>query len=84
MWKKKTSKTVRWFADAGVTGDCRIELSRDGGQTFEVIIPLVDVLRGKKKWTVKGPATTAAIVRVVLLSDPRVQGASPNPFTIRK
>jgi hypothetical protein len=83
-WKKKTKKKIRWVADAGVSGDARIELSRDGGQTFEVIIPSVNVLKGKKGWTVKGATTTTALVRVVLISDPRIQGTSPNVFTIRK
>ena len=83
-WKKKTKKKIRWVADPGVTGAARIELSRDGGQTFEVIIPSVNVLKGKKGWMVKGAATTTALVRVVLISDPRIQGTSPNTFTIRK
>jgi hypothetical protein len=84
VWTKKSARTVRWVADAGVSGDCRIELSRDGGETFEVIVASVDVMRGKRKWTVKGPRTTAALVRVVLVADPRVQGISPGPFTIRR
>ena len=82
-WKRKTKKRVRWIPDAGVTGDCRIELSRDGGQTFEIIIPSVRVTKGKKAWTVKGPKTTNAVVRVVLIADPRVQGSSAGTFVIR-
>jgi PKD repeat protein len=83
-WQKKTKKQIRWFPDAGVTGPARIELSRDGGATYEVIIASVDVQKGKKKWTVKGPTTTTAKIRVVLISDARVQGTTPGLFTIRK
>jgi hypothetical protein len=84
VWTKMSARTVRWVADAAVSGDCRIELSRDGGETFEVIVASVDVMRGKRKWTVKGPRTTAALVRIVFVADPRVQGVSPSPFTIRR
>ncbi len=83
-WKTKTKKQIRWFPDPGVTGNARIEVSRDGGATFETIIDSVDVVKGKKKWTVKGPTTSTAKIRVVLISDPRVQGTTPGTFTIRK
>lgn len=40
------------------------------------------VVKGKKKWTVTGPATTGAIVRVVLNQDASVFGVMSGTITI--
>jgi hypothetical protein len=82
-WKIGTKKKIRFLAESGVAGDVRVEVSRDGGVTFETIVASVPVTAKKAKWKVTGPATTNAIVRVSLVSDPRVFGVSPAPFTIR-
>lgn len=82
-WKSGNKKKIRWLADPELTGDVRIEISHDGGATFETAIASVPVQRGKKRWKVTGPATTQALIRVVLISDPRIFGVSPNVFTIR-
>lgn len=82
-WKVGKKKKITFTAEAGVTGAVRIEVSRDGGTTFQTIIGSVPVERGKKKWKVSGPTTTQALIRVTLISDPRVFGVSPAPFTIR-
>jgi hypothetical protein len=83
-FKVGSKKKIQWRADPAVTGGVRIDLSRDGGQTFEVIKPSVIASRGRKNWIVSGPPTTNAVIRVISLSDPRVFGLSPQPFEIRK
>jgi hypothetical protein len=60
----------------------RFELSRDEGQTFETVIASIPVAKGKRKWTVTGPATTAAIVRVVLNQNRDIYGVTPATFVI--
>src|SRR4029079_7460374 len=80
-WKIGTKKKVRFVAESGVTGDVRVELSRDGGQTFVTVVPTVAVDRRKTKVTVTGPATTQAVIRVISNADARVFGLSA-VFTI--
>lgn len=82
-WKVGNKKKILFTAEPGITGDVRIEVSRDNGATFQTIIASAPLERGKKKWKVTGPTTTTALIRVVLISDPRIFGVSPNAFTIR-
>lgn len=83
VWKIGKKKQIKFVAPPGTIGDVRFELSRDGGMTFQTIIPSVPVTKGKKKWVVVGPATNAAIVRVVLNQNPDVYGILPAPFIIQ-
>jgi hypothetical protein len=73
---------VRWAADPGLEGTLRVELSRDGGATFEPLFAGVAASAGKRKWVATGPKTTAAVIRVTSESDTRSQRFSP-AFTIR-
>lgn len=83
IWKVGKKRKIQFVADAGVTGNVRIELSRDGGATFETLFGSIPVSRGKKNWKVSGQATTQAIIRITSLSDGRITGRSPNVFTIQ-
>lgn len=74
---------LRWAADPGLEGALRIELSRDGGATFEVLFDEVPASPGKKKWKVTGPKTGAVVVRLTSLADPRSQTYVPGAFEIR-
>ncbi|MCC2670603.1 MAG: glycosyl hydrolase, partial [Armatimonadetes bacterium] len=59
--------TVRWSATslALTSQTVRIDLSRDGGQTFnEVIADSVSTLDGQFDWVVSAPGTTSARIRV--------------------
>ncbi|MCC6744593.1 MAG: hypothetical protein IT175_12105 [Acidobacteria bacterium] len=67
---------IRFAADAAITGTVLIELSRNGGSTFETIADGVSVTSGRWKWKSTGPKTKAAIVRITSTSDGRVQGFS--------
>ncbi len=83
IWKFGQKKQIKFIAPPGTVGDVRFELSRDGGMTFQTIIASVPVTKGKKKWVVVGPATNAAIIRVVLNQNPDVYGVMPAPFIIQ-
>ena len=83
IWKFGKKKQIKFIAPPGTVGDVRFELSRDGGMTFQTIIASVPVTKGKKKWVVVGPATNAAIIRIVLNQNPDVYGVMPAPFIIQ-
>ncbi len=63
VWKIGDTEEIRWNA-AGLI-DVRLELSRDGGQTFtEVLAPSIPASPAVFDWVVTGPETTGAVVRV--------------------
>lgn len=74
---------IRWTADPTITGTVRIELSRDGGATFETLFDDAPVASGVRKWKVSGPSTTAALLRITSNGDQRVQGFTTSVFSIR-
>jgi len=59
-----------------------ISLSRDSGATWSSIAESVDVGDGSKTWTVTGPETSNAKIRVSSLTDSTVYGASASDFSI--
>ncbi|MFZ1731172.1 MAG: LamG-like jellyroll fold domain-containing protein [Bacteroidota bacterium] len=62
-WAIGDKQEIRWSASGLI--NVRIELSRDGGQTFgEVLAPSVPASPGLQSWAVTGPPTTDAVVRV--------------------
>lgn len=67
---------VRFAVEAPITGTVLIELSRNGGATFETIADGVAATSGRWKWKITGPKTSAAIVRITSTSDSRSQGFS--------
>jgi surface antigen len=79
-WPMGSIQTIRW-SSTGVTGNVRIDLSRNGGSSWETIIPYT-ANDGSEAWIVTGPATTQARIRVVSLSDPTIFDMSDGNFTI--
>jgi hypothetical protein len=73
---------ITWTVDPEITGDLKVELSRDGGATFETLFGAVQASAGKKKWAVTAPKTARAIIRLSSVSDPRSQGLSSSVFAI--
>lgn len=62
-WEIGTTQRIRWSAQGLV--NVRLELSRDGGSTFnEVITPSTPASAGQFDWLVSGPSTLTAVVRV--------------------
>jgi|GEM_PF-3334970 len=69
-WLTGSERTIRWTAGPGVPA-VDVEVSRDGGANWETIAS--DVTDDTFTWTVTGPTTGAARVRVV---DAAVHGRS--------
>src|SRR5262249_1140143 len=77
-----TDQLITWAApgDANIPNDnVRIELSRDGGLTFETLFASTPN-DGMEPWTVRGPATGGRI-RVTRLSDPTLTDTSDAAFS---
>jgi uncharacterized repeat protein (TIGR03803 family)/VCBS repeat-containing protein len=71
-WAETTSRTIQWTHKLGAGSSVRLELSRNGGATWEVLAASVQnaASSGTYLWSVSGPATTAALVRVSWLDGP--------------
>lgn len=79
-WLLGSTQTVTWRT-VGVTGNVDIELSLDGGTTWK---PLATNTTddGSEAWTVEGPGSTSAKIRVKSHSRPEIRDTSDNSFTI--
>jgi len=66
--------TIRWTS-FGVTGNVKIELSRNGGMTWETLF-VSTPNDGKEDWRISGPATPNALIRISSVSNPTVRGTS--------
>jgi hypothetical protein len=65
-----STQFIRWIHTLGAQSYVRIELSRNGGATWETIadsVKNVHPLGGVFRWVVTGPTTNAAVVRVTWL-----------------
>ena len=79
-----TVQTVAWTHNLGARSLVRVELSRDGGATWEVIAAAVQNLfdhDGAVNWLVSGPPTSTALLRVTSLST-NVSDVTNRVFTI--
>ena len=75
-----TLQSIKWNS-YNVSGGLRIQLSRDGGNTYE----LLDVNQpnvGFYNWTVTGPASFQAVIKITSVDDPNIFDTSDLPFTI--
>lgn len=75
-----TLQSIRWNS-YNVNGGIRIQLSRDGGNTYELLddnLPKV----GYYNWTVTGPASFQAVIKITSVDDPNIFDTSDLPFTI--
>jgi hypothetical protein len=79
-WRVNNNKTIKWNY-TGVISTVRIDLSRDGGATWETLFSSA-VNDKSQAWKVTGPATSQARVRICDLTMV-VCGASAGNFTIR-
>jgi hypothetical protein len=78
-WTAGTQQAITWSATGG--DNVRVELSRDGGLNFDETLFESTPNDGQESWTVSGPATTQARIRVTLLE---VEGSATSEadFTI--
>lgn len=77
---------IQW-ATSGVVTDVRVELSRNGGSTWETLFPSTpnetnELDKGEVFWTVRGPFTRLARIRVTDVSDDSVTDTSNGVFKI--
>jgi hypothetical protein len=80
IWGIGTIQTIHW-STAALTGNVKVELSRDGGTTYETLFGSTPN-DGTEAWTITGGATTNARVRVSSVSFPSIFDSSDAPFTI--
>lgn len=79
-WRVGQNRTIQWTS-TGVAGNVRIDLARDGTSYTEQIAGST-VNDGVDLWSVTGPATTSARIRVCT-TDLAVCDASDGVFRIR-
>lgn len=65
VWPAGTQQTIQWSSSGG--DNVVIELSRDGGLNFDEIVFGNTPNDGQQTWTVTGPPTTQARIRVTAL-----------------
>ncbi len=78
-WPIGNIETITW-ASSGIFGDIKIELSRDGGQSYTVLFDSVSNT-GSQPWLVTGPPAPQALIRVTSLQD-SISSVSALPFMI--
>ncbi len=86
-WTVGSARVITWTTSNNFTAGAtfRVELSRNGGTTYELIaasVPNATATSGSYNWTVTGPATTQARVRVTWTVNSRVTDISNSNFTI--
>ncbi|MBI3801419.1 MAG: hypothetical protein HY268_31155 [Deltaproteobacteria bacterium] len=81
IWPIGSTQTIRWKS-VGMHGKVNIQLSRTGGPPWTTILPNTANDR-QEAWTVTGPATAQAKIRVRSVSHPAIKDPSNKPFTIQ-
>jgi protein kinase-like protein len=76
-----TNRTITWRSSLP-PGRVKLEYSSNGGATWLPIYHSTDDT-GSAVWTVQGPPTTRARIRITSLTDPSVSDASDRSFIIR-
>jgi C1A family cysteine protease len=79
-WTVGDSRTLQW-SSANLSGDVKIELSRNGGSSWETLFAST-ANDGSQSWTVSGAASTSCRVRVSSVASPVVSDISAASFTI--
>ena len=81
VWTIGSNRTIQWTF-TGITGNVRIQVSRNGGVAWTTIFNST-ANDGSQVWTVTGPTTTTARIRVLSVNDTSINDASNGNFTIR-
>jgi 5-hydroxyisourate hydrolase-like protein (transthyretin family) len=85
-WTLGTTQTITWAHNLGTGAPMNVELSRNGGATWETLasgIANTAATTGSFVWGVTGPATGLARVRVSWAASPAVSDVSDVTFTLR-
>jgi hypothetical protein len=80
-WVLNTTRQIQWTSAGPVGGNVRVELRRGPGAAWE---PLFEEIAndGAQNWTVTGPASPDARIRVCSVAAPSVCDAGDRNFTI--
>ncbi|MDI6765662.1 MAG: SdrD B-like domain-containing protein [Bacteroidota bacterium] len=71
---------ITWTS-SGITGNVKIELSRNGGSSYETLF--ADTPNdGTESWNVTGPISSTALIRITSVSTPSVSDVSDANFSI--
>ncbi len=79
-WAIGDTHTIAWTSRF-MTGNVRIEISRDGGATFVALFDNT-LNDGRETWVVSGPATNAAHMKISSLDYTTVTDLSDSAFSI--
>ena len=79
-WVIGTNQTIQWTS-SNVSGDVRIELSRNGGSTFSDTLFALTSNDGSETWTVSGSPTTSAMICISSINIPSLCDSSDGNFT---
>jgi hypothetical protein len=86
-WRIGSQKEIRWTHNLGVNASFRIKLDRNDDGEYEELIaaaaPADSATSGSFAWTVTGPPSKKARVRVVWTNDPSVSDSSDATFQIK-
>jgi hypothetical protein len=86
VWTIGTAQTIRWTHNLGATDTVIVQISRNGGSSWTTIasgVPNGAVNAGSHVWTVTGPASTQARIRVLWTPNTSVNDRSDRSFQIR-
>jgi PKD repeat protein len=86
LWSVGTTYAISWKHNLGTTGAVKIEISRNGGNTWSVLAGSVQNSgneSGSYNWTATAPTTTVARIRVSWTSNAGVFDRSNGNFAIR-
>jgi hypothetical protein len=84
-WVIGASRNINWMHNLGTAESVRIELSRDGGESWAELAASVQNsgnTSGSFNWVMAGPVTVAARIRVSWVRDNGVQDAGDVNFRI--
>jgi hypothetical protein len=79
-WQMGSTKTIGW-SSMGVSGNVTLSLSRNGGASYDVVVASTEN-DGTFDWSVTGPATAQARVRVTGVVNTSHRDESNGVFTI--
>jgi len=80
IWAIDSTQTIQWNP-GGVSGKVKIEISRDGGQTWTKLVSNT-VNDGAYDWKVKSPISDQVLIRISSLASPSNNDTSDGVFTL--
>jgi len=86
QWTIGTTHAITWNHNLGTASGVKIEISRNGGNTWSVINGAWQnsgAATGSYNWTVSGPSTSLARIRVTWTTNTGVKDRSNSNFTIQ-